>query len=607
MTNPARLLALLVALSSIATPALGSDHVPGRVLVKLPETERDAAAAVARISDEIGSTLRIERESVLGWYVLEVVSDGSRDARPAADIVDELKASRSADAVDAALDGVARAFMTPNDPQLSQQWPIDVLRLRQAWDTTTGSPNVTVAIVDSGIVAHEDLANVVIGGYDFVSDPASALDGDGRDSDPFDDGGQTVDCGNGPGSSGYHGTQVAGVIAANTNNGVGVAGTASGVKLVTVRALGACGTGSTADIVEAAWWAAGGEVPGVPNNPNPASIINLSLGGPGTCDGPYRDAFTAIDNAGIIAVVAAGNDAMDTAGTTPINCPGVIGVGATDHGDYLSGFSNYGAEVDVLAPGGDITYYQDEAAGVRTTVGPNPSDYMFTQGTSFSAPYVAGIVALMRSVDGALTTDSARSILQTTGRQAWCPGGGQYVACDRNRVDAADAVAAVAGNGSAPPTQDPPTQDPPTQNPPPGTPTGTMTCGTSVQGDATSSVLIPVQIDSPTSASLFLTWSNDADLDLYLYAANQMELDRSESADTNWEEIAGTLQAGSYLVEVYSYSGSAAFTLELDCGGGGGGDRGNGGGRGCSLGGGSSSTLTAWLLGCGAVLLRRRS
>ncbi len=290
-------------------------EAPNTLLVKLANPDGDVDAAVARIAEDRDTDLRLQRRSILGWVVLEVL-DEPEPSR----FVAELKEARSADVLDAAIERTFTTESTPNDPYVPQQWALDVLNLPQAWDTTQGSPSVTVAIVDSGIVYHEDLDGIVVGGFDFISDAGMADDGDGRDSDPFDHGGQPMDCGDQTKSSGYHGTMVSGVVAAQSDNGVGVAGAASGVKLTAVRALGACG-GSTMDIAEAAWWAAGGEVPGVPANPNPAQVVNLSLGGPGQCDGPFRDVFQSLDASGIISVVAAGNDAQDTAYTSPVNCP----------------------------------------------------------------------------------------------------------------------------------------------------------------------------------------------------------------------------------------------------------------------------------------------
>lgn len=416
---------------------------PNRLLVRLPGFDDVSALseAVARLGHDVGAPLELERPSILDWAIVRVAGEHDAGRAELEQLAEVLRAQPFVAGV--SLDRTMSAFATFNDPGIPQQHGLDSVDLPRAWDVTTGNPNLVVAVVDSGIVPHEDLDGVVLSGYDFVSDGANGGDGDGRDSNPYDDGGDQFDCGGQAGTSGFHGTMVSGVLAARQNNGRGVAGAAE-VGLTAVRALGACG-GTSVDIAEATWWAAGGAVDGVPANPNPAQVVNLSLGGPGQCDSYTQSVFDGLDDAGIIAVVAAGNSAEDTAGTTPANCDKVITVAATDHEDYLSSFSNYGGEVDVLAPGGDITYYQQDEAGILTTVGPGSDDYTFTQGTSFSAPFVSGVVALMLSVEPTLGRAAIEQTLRSTGGVAWCPAGGEYVACDRELVDAGAAVAAVAG------------------------------------------------------------------------------------------------------------------------------------------------------------------
>jgi serine protease len=454
----------LAAVPAAAQPAAPSppaavDATPNRLLVRLPGfDDRDALAeAIARIGDDLAAPLSLGRRSLLDWAVVDVDADRTVAGADLQALADRLENHPLVAGV--ALDRRLRAQATFDDPGIAQQHGVAALDLPRAWDITTGNPDLVVAVVDSGIVVHEDLEGVVLSGWDFVSDPALGGDGDGRDADPFDDGAAPTDCGGQEASSGFHGTMVSGVVAAKQNNGVGVAGTAQ-VGLTAVRALGACG-GSSLDIAEAAWWAAGGQVDGAPTNPNPAQVVNLSLGGPGACDSFYQAVFQGLDDAGVVAVVAAGNSAQDTAGTTPANCPGVLTVAATDHEDYLSSFSNYGAEVDVLAPGGDISFYGQAEAGILTTVGSGPQDYTFTQGTSFSAPFVSGVVSLVLALQPSLDRAGLEQLLRGTGAPAYCPASEQYVPCDRELVDAGAAVAAAAG---IEPVEDPSDADEPTDD-----------------------------------------------------------------------------------------------------------------------------------------------
>jgi serine protease len=529
-------------------------------------------------------------------------------------IVNRLREQRSVSRID--VDRIVQPFATFNDPGLAAQHSVDLLGLRDAWDVSVGDPGLVVAIVDTGIVAHEDLQGAVIGGYDFVSDPFNANDGDGRDADPLDDGGTPIDCGGQEGSSGFHGTMVSGVVAARADNGIGVVGAAPRVSLTAVRALGACG-GSTLDIAEATWWAAGGEVAGVPSNPHPAAVINLSLGGPGACSPLSQDVFAALDEAGIITVVAAGNEGQDTANVNPANCNGVITVAATDFEGFLTGYSNYGGEVDVLAPGGDLTLGQE--GGVLTTVGPGSDDYIFTQGTSFASPYIAGIAALMLSVEPGLNRADIVQTLAAAGATGQCfdPNLQDFVGCDRPLAAAGLALAAVAqgeaGNGGGNNNDE--------DGGTPVDPTGTMTCGTATFGSSGEGFAIALSLAQDRDIVLELTWNNGADLDLYLLDASGTEiLASSEGVDTDVEIIEGGLPAGDYVVLVNPFEGAADFELSLDCDGVDFGDdddnnndgsrpgRGRGRAAGCSVTSGTpaaSSTPLAMLLLVGLALRRR--
>lgn len=306
----------------------------------------------------------------------------------------------------------------PNDPQLPiYQWDlletVGGIHAPTAWTDSTGE-GVVVAVLDTGSTPHVDLKDNLLPGYDFISAfgqdsgrPDIAGDGDGRDADPTDPG-DWVDASMGwcarTGSSSWHGTHVAGTVAAVTDNGLGVAGTAWGAKVQPVRVLGHCG-GLTSDIAEAIIWAAGGSVPGVPDNPTPADVINLSLGGRGACS-EDADTQAAIDmavNRGTTVVVAAGNNGADAAGYSPASCNHVITVAATGITGAMASYSNHGRRITLAAPGGDYAPAAGRSAGMVWSTSNDGATVATTdilrglEGTSMAAPHVAGIVALMQS------------------------------------------------------------------------------------------------------------------------------------------------------------------------------------------------------------------
>jgi serine protease len=308
-----------------------------------------------------------------------------------------------------------------------------------------------------------------VAGYDFITSPAIGNDGEGRDASALDpgDGVDVDECGSGMPAldSSWHGTHVAGTIAAVTNNGIGGAGVAPGAKVQPVRALGKCG-GFTSDIADAIIWASGGNVPGVPANHTPARVINLSLGGSGSCDLTTQ---LAIDNARsrqAVVVVAAGNSNSDAGNFSPASCNGVISVGAVGRGGARAFYSNYGASVDVSAPGGDMRadatgggIYSTFNAGKRE---PGADAYAYDQGTSMAAPHVSGVVALMLARNPALTPDAVEAALQASSRPLPVPCS---LGCGSGLVDARAAVQAAID--AVPPRQPPSTPVPPSTNPAP--------------------------------------------------------------------------------------------------------------------------------------------
>jgi serine protease len=310
---------------------------------------------------------------------------------------------------------------TPDDPQYANQWhyfePTGGIDLPAAWDVTDGSGEV-VAVIDTGVTAHTDLAANLVAGYDFIADLPTANDGDGRDADPSDPGDWfTVnECGGGrERASTWHGTHVAGTIAAVTNNATGVAGVAYGAKVQPVRVLGKCG-GWSSDIDDAIIWASGGSVAGVADNPTPAKVINLSLGGSGSCLASTQAAIDVAVARGTTVVVAAGNDGGNAAYFQPASCSNIITVAATGRSGARAAYSNYGAMVDIAAPGGELSSSVLSTLNAGTTV-PGAESYAGYQGTSMAAPHVAGVAALARAASGdTLTPDQIKTLLEVTAR-----------------------------------------------------------------------------------------------------------------------------------------------------------------------------------------------
>jgi serine protease len=329
------------------------------------------------------------------------------------------------------------------------------INAEQAWDISTGSASIVVADLDTGIrFDHPDLQGNVIPGYDMVSPDdgasgtnfSSAGDGNGRDSDASDpgDGLTASDVANNPifknctaGGSSWHGTQTAGLIAATTNNGLGIAGVGRTVRLIPVRVLGKCG-GYDSDIMAGMLWAAGIHVPGVAvDNPTPARVLNMSLGGTQACSQGYIDTIAQVNAAGAVVVVAAGNSGGNAVGS-PASCPGALGVTALRHVGDKVGFSDLGPEIAIAAPGGNCvntnggaclypimtTSNSGAIAPVAGVTGAIYTDaFNASIGTSFSAPLVSGTVALMLSAQPSLTPAQVKTKLQSSARPFPTTGG----------------------------------------------------------------------------------------------------------------------------------------------------------------------------------------
>ncbi|MFI6038987.1 S8 family peptidase [Streptomyces sp. NPDC051315] len=412
-----------------------------------PAAEADAAAK----GKEAGEDVDFQRRLGTGAALVDLGEDLTR--ADVADVVAEYQADPQVAYV--VPDRLNTAKADPNDTEYAKQWDLFEatagMNVPGAWNTTTGT-GVTVAVIDTGYVAHTDLAANIVGGYDFIADTAVAVDGNGRDSNPADPGDwyNANECGAGiPASnSSWHGTHVAGTIAAVTNNSKGVAGIAYGAKISPVRVLGKCG-GYDSDIIDAITWASGGTVSGVPANSNVAKVINMSLGGDGACTSATQSAINAAVNRGTTVVVAAGNENDNVANHSPGNCNNVISVAATNRTGAKASYSNYGSLVDISAPGGQTS--TGTANGILSTLNsgtktPSTENYAYYQGTSMATPHIAGLAALMKSANSALTPAQIESAIKSNARAlpGACSGG-----CGAGLADATKTVQAVSGSGGS--------------------------------------------------------------------------------------------------------------------------------------------------------------
>ncbi len=280
----------------------------------------------------------------------------------------------------------------PDDPYLSLQYGLNNIRAPQGWDLSTGSAGVTIAIVDSGIdLTHADLAAKIVPGYDFVN----------LDDLPQDDYG--------------HGTHVAGIAGAVTNNGIGVAGVSWGARLMPVKVLNSSGNGSFADLAEGLTWAAD----------QGAQVINMSLGGTASpAPQTMLDAVNYAYGKGAVMVAAAGNNARNEA-FYPADFDHVIAVAATDSANLRAGFSDYGLAIDLAAPG----------VSIYSTL---PGDaYGPLSGTSMAAPFVAGLAAVLRGLPGNTSPDQIMQELETSALDLGDPGRDDFYGYGLIQADAA--------------------------------------------------------------------------------------------------------------------------------------------------------------------------
>jgi serine protease len=535
-----------------------------------------AAAASPMAASRLAVLNQVGRQLGLTMKELHTIGTGARviqlnrkvSVADAAKVAADLMASDSSVEY-AEPDRIMKPMFTPNDPMFSQQWDYtDVtggMRLPAAWDKSTGT-GIRVAVIDTGYRPHVDLQGQILAGYDFIADTTISNDGTGRDSDASDPGDWTAagQCGTGQPSSNssWHGTHVAGTIAALTNNGIGVAGVAYGAKVVPVRVLGQCG-GYTSDIADGIVWASGGTVSGVANIAARAQVINMSLGGGGACDTTTQTAINGARSRGTVVVVAAGNEAQNASNSSPANCSGVIAVAATNKSGGRASYSNYGTIVDVAAPGGDTGAAILSTLNAGTT-SPGADSYAGYMGTSMATPHVAGVVALMLAKNPALTPDDVEARLKSSARAfpASCSG------CGAGIVDASAAIDAAAGTGGGT------TVSEVESNNTISTANSVAATNTTVNGTMSSTTdtdYFVVQLPAGKTLSATMTPNSTSDYDLYIYNSAGTLLSYSENG-TGAADIASSANTGSTTsaryVRVVYYSGgtgstSGTYTLKL--------------------------------------------
>jgi serine protease len=565
-------LSLLIGVALFAPVAVSAAEATftDRIIVKYRTAPATGAAQTSQLrgaeqsAARLGVTMSRVRTTALGSHVLK--ANRRLSIREAEQLARDIAAG-DPNVEYAEPDRIMRKTLTPNDTRYNEQWhyfeATGGINAPPAWDKSTGAGVVT-AVIDTGYRPHADLTANLLPGYDFISDTFVSNDGNGRDSDPSDPGDwlNASECEPGdPASfepSSWHGTHVAGTIAAQTNNGSGVAGVAFNAKVVPARVLGKCG-GYTSDIADAIVWTSGGTVSGVPANANPAKVLNISLGGLGSCGTTTQNAINSARSRGASVIVAAGNENSNSANYTPANCNGVVTVAAVGRNGGKASYSNFGATVEVAAPGGS-----GGANSVLSTLNtgtrePGSDSFALYNGTSMATPHVVGVVALMLSAKPTLTPDEVTSLLQSTARSfpATCSQCGSGIVNANAAVDAAI--------GGTPPD-------------PPGTiaevePNNSRaaaqlisTDNTTVNGTmASSSDNDYYRLTLPAGATLVatLTPNPTSDYDLYVYNSNGTLIGSSElgtgAVDTVTVTNSGTSAFVRY-VRVIRWSGGTGAT-----------------------------------------------
>lgn len=451
----------LVAASVQATPSQWDALPDNRLIIKFKPSSDPSVARALKDKTSLPALQRLADKRQIHTRWLRQIANGShvvtlaqaQDASGMQQVITDLMQDPDVEFVEADL----RVFpaLVADDTYFGAQWslqdPAGGIRADEAWDMTLGSGAV-VAVLDTGVRPHADLLANLLPGYDFVSDTFIANDGDGRDSDAYDpgDGVLAGECGTGmpaqDESSSWHGTHVAGIVAAQGFNSLGVAGVAPAANVLPLRVLGRCG-GYTSDVADAIYWAAGLNVSGIPQNPYPADVINMSLSSnvKSSCSQTYADAIAAARDAGVLVVTAAGNRSDNADLYPPGNCTGALSVAATTRAGGRAGYSNYGATVALAAPGGSMTSASD-SNGILSTgndgeMAPAGDSYIYYQGTSMAAPHVAGVAALLVAAKPLALLSEVEDVLRATAR----PFPQSCTGCGAGIVNAELAVGVLSG------------------------------------------------------------------------------------------------------------------------------------------------------------------
>lgn len=419
----------------VRTAAPGPRAALGRYIVKLRPSASpvgDMPARMGAVARRAGVSVRDSRHIVSNMQLLRV----QLPVGPAAEEQTLVRLRADRDVEYAETDQRRYPLAVPDDTLFAAgQWYLQseqpaALDAVDAWEVTTGSTGLVIADLDTGVrFDHPDLrndvANRLLPGYDMIGADAqgnflTANDGDGRDPDASDPGDwlSSEDIKN-PlfsnctvGNSSWHGTRTAGILGAIANNAAGIAGTTWSGWILPVRVLGKCG-GYDSDILAAMAWAAGMHVDGVPDNPYPAQILNMSLGAIGDCPRDYQQLVAELAAAGVLVVVSAGNEGGPV--DSPANCAGVVGVAGLRHIGTKVGFSSLGPQITLSAPAGNCAnagagepcLFSITTTSNTGTTAPSTNTYTnqvsFNIGTSFSAPIVAATAGLMLAVNGNLT------------------------------------------------------------------------------------------------------------------------------------------------------------------------------------------------------------
>lgn len=585
-----RTIVITASLAVTALPAAADCH---RLIVKYHDVKGQTPATtqqMRRLQSAGGVELHYRRTLSNGAHLVEkggkLAADADTDHRT---LLTRLQADPEVEYAEC--DARRHASVAPDDPYYEstltapeEQWYLKNndggIRAEQAWDITMGDNVVVTAVVDSGIQSHSELARL-LDGYDFVSEDApldffTANDGDGRDEDETDPGDwvEEGDCGDGEPArdSSWHGTRIAGIIAAETNNGAGIAGIDWNGSVLPVRALGRCG-GFLSDIADAIRWAAGLSVVGVPDNPNPADVINLSLGSSGQCSNTEQSAINAAVEAGALVVVAAGNEGTDTSGIAPANCNNVVVVAATTRQGSETCYTNAGEEVDLSAPGGNsyegacssdpagdaIYSTSNDSADRPENGGPTIEP---GAGTSFATPLVSGAAALLRAVAPSLTPLQLETVLKDSARTFPDNTTTGFGPCDTSRcgtgiLDINNALQTATGIDATPASFS-------------FTDRTSVEPGETVISDAATiediNIAVPISIDN---GEYSVDGGDFTDEDGYVEAGQQIRI-RLTAADSYVTRVEATLTAGG-VSDTFSVTTKSRQTIPSSSGGGGGG------------------------------------